>query len=154
MFLSRGIIWNTISNKTVYTEVCYYAGMYLPIAERRQIENEMIFRRMNEKVGDSLDELDAQNIDEGHPELIRTKDFLLTFKCECSDENCSERIALTISKYNKIHHNRDSFIVKPQHQVDPIEKVVESNKKYLVVKKNNSTAEPSDTLNETTINNS
>lgn len=128
--------------------------MDLPIAERRQIENEMIFRRTNEKVGDTLDELDALHIEEGNPEFIRTEDLLLEFICECSDENCDERIPLKISKYDKIHRNRDSFIVKPKHQVDPIEKVIETNDGYCVVKKNNSTPEPGDDLNKTVIDNS
>lgn len=128
--------------------------MDLPIAERRQIENEMIFRRTNEKVGDDLDELDALHIEEGNPEFIRTDDLLLEFICECSDENCGERIPLKMSKYDKIHRNRDSFIVKPKHQVDPIEEVVETNDGYCVVKKNNSIPEPNNTLKDTTIDNS
>lgn len=133
---------------------CYYAGMDLPIAEKRQIENEMIFRRTNEKIGDSLDELDAQHIEEGHPELIRTEDLELQFRCECSDENCSERILMTMSTYDKIHRNRDTFIVKPSHQVDPIEKVIQTTDTYFVVKKNNSTTEPNDTLKDTSVDNS
>jgi hypothetical protein len=36
--------------------------MEMPLSERRQIENEMIFRRVNEKIGDSLDSLDAMHI--------------------------------------------------------------------------------------------
>ena len=59
--------------------------MDMPLSERRQIENEMIFRRFNEKVGDQLDALDAALIEEDHEDLIRTTDLLLHLKCECSD---------------------------------------------------------------------
>lgn len=127
--------------------------MNITKAERKQIENEMIFRRMNEKVGDDLVALDAMHIEDGNLHLLREDDFLLRFKCECSDENCDVRIALKMSEYDKIHINRDTFIVKSDHQVDPIEKVIKNEAEYNVVMKNNSTAEPSNVLNVTTIDN-
>ncbi len=127
--------------------------MSISTAERRQIENEMIFRRKNEKVGDALGALDAMNIEDGHPELIRDEDLLLHFKCECSDEACVEKIAIKLSTYQEIHIDRDTFIIKLEHQVDPIEKVISTGPEYSVVKKNNSTPEPGNKLNETTINN-
>src|SRR4051812_19000643 len=127
--------------------------MGISITERRQIENEMIFRRVNEKVGDDLDDLDAQHIEENSPELIRTDDLVLHFQCECSDEDCDARIPIPLSVYQKIHENRDAFIIKLKHQVKAIEKVILTEDTYSVVEKNNSTAEPSDTLNTTTINN-
>lgn len=128
--------------------------MSLSQAERRQIENEMIFRRLNEKVGDDLGALDAMHIEDGHLELIRDKDLLLRYKCECSDENCSVRIPLQLSEYQFIHTNRDTFVVIPDHQVDPIEKVLKKTAEYNIVKKNNSTPEPNDNLNQTAIDNS
>lgn len=127
--------------------------MNISIAERRQIENEMIFRRMNEKVGDDLGELDAMHIEDGSPELIRDESLLLHFKCEYSDEECDERIAIILTEYQGIHANRDTFIVKLEHQVDPIEKVIRTASAYNVVMKNNSTPEPGKELNETAINN-
>ncbi len=125
----------------------------MPLTERRQIENEMIFRRANEKVGDGLGEIDAQHIDEGNPELIMTDDMVLHFKCECSDEDCDTRIPIKLSVYQKIHENRDAFIIKLKHQVDAIEKVIRTEEKYSVVEKNNSTTEPGDKLNKTSLNN-
>lgn len=128
--------------------------MNISKAERRQIENEMIFRRMNEKVGDDLEAIDAMHIEDNNVHLIRDEDLLLQFRCECSDENCDDRVPLRLSKYKEIHTNRDTFIVKTDHQVDPIEKVITKTNEYNVVKKNNSTPEPSDLLNDTTIDNS
>lgn len=129
-------------------------GMNLSNAERRQIENEMIFRRINEKVGDDLDALDAMHTEDGHHELIRDEDLQLSFKCECSDENCNVRIPMLLSEYQFIHTNRDTFVVIPDHQVDPIEKVLQKTAGYNIVKKNNSTPEPGDVLNQTSIDNS
>jgi hypothetical protein len=127
--------------------------MELSRAERQQIENEMIFRRINEKVGTDLDALDAMHVKDGHFNLIRDENILIHFKCECSDENCAIRIPLMLTEYRQIHTDRDTFIVKPNHQVEPIEKVILETTGYNVVKKNNSTPEPSDTLNITNIRN-
>lgn len=128
--------------------------MSITHAERRQIENEMIFRRLNEKVGDDLGALDAMHIEDGNIHLIRDTDLLLRFKCECSDENCTVRIPMQLSDYQKIHTDRDTFVVMTNHQVDPIEVVLKETPEYSVVKKNNSTPEPSDELNQTPIDNS
>lgn len=111
--------------------------MSISHAERRQIENEMIFRRINEKVGDGLDALDAMHIEDGDIDLIRDADMLLQFKCECSDENCLVIIPMPLSEYQHIHTDRNTFIVVPDHQVDPIEKVLKKTKVYNIVKKNN-----------------
>lgn len=132
---------------------CYYERMNISNAERRQIENEMIFRRGNEKVGDDLGALDAMHIEDGNIDLITDQDLSLQFVCECSDENCSTRIPMQLSVYQKIHANRDTFIVLPDHQVDPIEEVLTRAVDYNVVKKNNSTAEPSGKLNDTPVSN-
>ena len=125
----------------------------MPLSERRQIENEMIFRRLNETVGDNLDSLDAMHIEDNNTQFLWDDTILLNFKCECSDENCDKRIPIKLSVYKKIHENRDAFIVKLKHQVEDIEKVILSEDNYSVVEKNNSTAEPNDTLKNTTINN-
>lgn len=128
--------------------------MDMPLSERRQIENEMIYRRVNEKIGDDLDALDAMHIEDDNPQMIRNNDLLLHFRCECSDEDCDARIPIKLSDYQKIHENRDAFIIKLKHEVNEIEKVILSNDKYSVVEKNNSTAEPGDTLNITSVDNS
>ena len=126
----------------------------MPLSERRQIENEMIFRRANEAVGDNLDEVDANHIEDNDPQLIRDDELQLHFKCECSDEDCDARIPIKLSTYKEIHENRDAFIIKLKHQVEAIEKIILSEETYSVVEKNHSTAEPNDTLNKTTIDNS
>lgn len=128
--------------------------MRISAEERKQIENEMIFRRINEKLGTDLDLLDAQHREEGNFDLLHDDLILLHFKCECSDENCSVRIPLKLSVYREVHVDRNTFIVKVDHQVDKIEKVIRKEDGYNVVKKKNSIPEPGDTLNKTTIDNS
>ncbi len=128
--------------------------MAISKSERHQIENEMIFRRANELIGSKFDELNRFHIEDGNPHLVGKSDILLRFKCECSDENCEARIPVQLDVYQKIHENRDAFIVKLKHQVNKIEKIILSEDNYSVVVKNNSTPEPGDSLNETTIDNS
>lgn len=130
--------------------------MKLPPEERKQIENEMLFRRANETVGAELDEIDTLNIAEGNPHLVRNDKALLQFKCECSDENCAARLPLKLSTYKTIHEDRSAFIIKPNHEVKPIEKVIAVHDTYSVVRKNNVTAEPraKASFNKTRIDNS
>jgi hypothetical protein len=128
--------------------------MSISLSEKRQIENEMIFRRANEKVGDDFDELDVQLIEEGHSELTQPDNLALYLDCECSDENCTARIPIQLRLYRDIHKDRNTFIVKPNHQVRAIEEVLHTGKEYSIVEKNHSVAEPDDTLNKTSIDNS
>jgi hypothetical protein len=127
--------------------------MTVSITERRQIENEMIFRRANEKVGISLDALDAMHVADGNHDLVRDKDLVLHFLCECSDENCNARLPIRLDVYQKIHLNRSSFVVKLKHQVQAIEKVILTEDTYAVVEKNNHTSDPGTEFNKTSINN-
>ena len=123
--------------------------MKIPLVERRQIENEMIFRRGNEKIGISLDKIDNMYVEDGTPTLVRQNDMTIQFICECSDERCKARISPPLSTYQEIHLNRSSYILKPGHEVSNIENVTQVKSGYGVVKKNHSTAEPSNNLNIT-----
>ena len=122
-------------------------------SERRQIENEMIFRRANEQVSDGLDELDAMHAEDNNPELMRKDDIQLEFMCECSDEKCKERVTILLSVYQKIHEDRDCFVIRVGHQVEEIEEIVSTGQDYSVVRKNKTIAEPGPYLNETDTNN-
>lgn len=125
----------------------------MAIAERRQIENEMIFRRANEQVTDGLDELDAMHIEDDNIELLRKEDLALEFICECSDENCKERVQMKLSTYQMIHVDRKCFVIRVGHQVEAIEEIVSTGPDYSVVRKDNTVAEPGPILNETSTNN-
>jgi hypothetical protein len=96
-----------------------------------------------------LDQLDADYIEEGNPKLVRSDDLVLQFRCKCSDDNCKARILSKLSVYQKIHLNRDNFIIRHDHQVDSIEKVLIAEDTYSVVKKNKSTTAPGKDLNTT-----
>jgi hypothetical protein len=127
--------------------------MSITNTERRLIENEIVFRRSNEKVRDELKTLDDMHREDGHKDLTRDENLKMYFKCECSDENCKNRIPMFLRDYEKIHADRSVFIVIPNHEVDSIEKVIKKTPEYNVVKKKTTKVEPSDTLNPTNVNN-
>lgn len=130
--------------------------MKLPPEERKQIENEMLFRRVNEKQSSDLEALDKMHIADGNTHLVRDDELALYFSCECADENCQLRLPMKLSQYKKIHLDRSCFIVKPHHEVEAIEKVIEAYDEYSVVRKNNTSQEPRlrADFNETTTDNS
>lgn len=122
-------------------------------SERRQIENEVVFRKANEKVQEGLQKLEAMAKAEGVHSIIPDKDMPLHFYCECSDENCRERIVLSLSKYEKLHKDRSRFIVLPNHETAAIEDVVYEQSKYAVVDKKETPPEDASILKRTSVNN-
>lgn len=124
-----------------------------PPAERRQIENEVVFRKANERVQKGLAKLGTSARNEGHDTLIPSEDLELHFYCECSDENCHERIVMALSKYKALHRDRSRFIVCPDHETTALEEVVAEKQRYSVVEKFVTPSEASTTLNVTSVNN-
>jgi|AntRauTorckE6833_2_1112554.scaffolds.fasta_scaffold00630_3 hypothetical protein len=108
----------------------------------RQVENEVVFREANERVVEGLDSLDKMADTEGYTEIPDKEDLQLHFYCECSDENCRERIVMKLSEYDDLHNNRKLFIVMPEHEVKEIERIKDANDEYAVVEKR---LEPSET---------
>lgn len=98
-------------------------------------ENEVYFRQLNENVEEGFKTLVQLASEIGQEELIRENDTPLHFYCECSDENCRERIKVKPSEYRKIHDDRNRFIVVAEHDVAKVEKVVRKNDRYWVVQK-------------------
>lgn len=117
-------------------------------------ENEVVFRDYNERVKRGFDALKDLADETGHQDLVKENDKALYFYCECSDENCRERIKLKPSHYTKIHRQRDQFIVKKGHEVDEIEDVVSDESPYQVVKKFVSIPKSASKLQKTAVDNS
>ena len=123
------------------------------LSEQRQIENEVVFRKANERVLKELSKLGKLAKAEGQDELIPDKNMILHFYCECSDENCRERIALPLSKYRELHKNRSKFILLPDHEAIAIEEVVMEKSDYSVVDKFLTPPETTTHLQKTPVNN-
>lgn len=93
-------------------------------SERRLIENEVIFRQVNRDVKEFLKEEDNTGVNEP-----------VDFYCECSDPECTDRIQLTIKKYEELHKDKKRFITRPDHEFNEVENVISKEGDYQVVEK-------------------
>ena len=101
---------------------------------KRQIENEVVFRRANERVEQGIEHEKKVALEQGD-DISDFDDTPLHFYCECSDENCKERIVMTLPEYKALHYNRKQFIISPGHEVPHIEDTVKQKASFSVVKK-------------------
>jgi|SRR5579884_3150278 len=90
--------------------------------EERAARNEALFREVNEQV-DSLSERQGSGAEE---ELL--------FICECSDDRCTERVAVPRAVYEEVRANARRFLVVPGHD-QHFEDVVERTERYAIVEK-------------------
>lgn len=123
-------------------------------SDRRLAENEVLFREFNENVQKRFDEFNAIALADKQNELMNKSQMPLHFYCECSDENCRERIEMAPKLYNKIHIQRDVFIIKPSHRVARIEDSIDAHPDYEVIrKKMDPPSHSGGSFNTTSINN-
>ena len=88
--------------------------------KERIIENEKLFREVNERVAD----LQA-NYSGPDPEWV----------CECGDETCFEKVAVPIEDYQQVRAHGDWFMITPGHEKADIERIVRENGEFVVVEK-------------------
>ena len=105
------------------------------LREQRMVENEVFFREENESIQKGLDEVNKVAKEHGIRPINFNKKQTIHFNCECSDENCTETVAMTLERYNEIHQERDAFIVKNGHEKPIIEDVLVKKSEHLIVKK-------------------
>jgi hypothetical protein len=122
-------------------------------SQRRMAENEVVFRTYNERVKQNFDEIIKVAKESNQDYLVKTDDTALHFYCECSDENCRQRILLKPSEYNRIHKNRRRFVLVYGHETSVIENIIRREDNYCVVEKHIKPPETSRTLNPTGVNN-
>lgn len=101
------------------------------------LENQAVFRSYNERVPKSVSEMKRIASEEGQKPITFDDDMPLFFFCECSDENCKQRIKLSFNDYKKIHKDRRAFTIVCGHEVKKIEDVINKTPEYCVVKKHN-----------------
>ena len=104
----------------------------------RLAKNEALFREVNERVAEITQEFAAVSPE---PDVV---DGLI---CECSDPLCLERVGpLTIPEYERVRRDARRFIIAAGHQAPDVERVVEKQKTYWLVEKNEGV--PSDVARE------
>lgn len=94
---------------------------------RKQLINaELAVRSFNTK---------AKNILKAHTPKGSQSDLVIAFHCECSDENCQERVPLTLRQYEKLHAHKAYFVLAKGHDEPAVEKVKAKAHGFAVVEK-------------------
>ncbi len=87
-------------------------------SRERLARNQALYREVNERIHDLTDGED-----------------MTEFVCECSNTDCMEFIALTNSEYERIRSDPTWFLIKPDHYIGQIERVISQGAGYAVVEK-------------------
>jgi hypothetical protein len=117
-------------------------------------QNEVVFRRHNERIKNGIEEIRQIAKEDSQEHMLKEISQDLHFKCECSDENCIDRVLLKPSVYDRIHKARNHFVVVRGHEVPSIERVIRKTAGYCVVEKFNTPPENVSKLQPTPVDNS
>jgi hypothetical protein len=90
--------------------------------ERRLGLNEAMFREVNERVEDIHRTF---NSDIGTFEII----------CECGVVECTERMSVPISVYERVRGEPTQFLLQVGHEDPTVERTIENHETYIVVEK-------------------
>jgi hypothetical protein len=96
-----------------------------PVSEERQRRvghNEALYRSVNERIEELNETFGAV-----------AGDFSVV--CECGDLGCMEQIRVARDVYEHARASSHRFIVKPGHEMDDVEDVVETHLEYVLVEK-------------------
>jgi hypothetical protein len=88
----------------------------------RAAKNQSVFRDVNERI---------EHISEAFDLATPTLDFI----CECAEETCAERIEMSKAEYEALRRVPTHFAVKPGHEIEGVEEIVDSRDHYVVVAK-------------------
>ena len=89
---------------------------------RRVGLNESLFRQVNEQI---------ESLNKGFGTELGT----MTVICECADGECTDRVEIAISEYEKVRADPLRYIVVPGHELPDFEAVVDSGAGYDIVQK-------------------
>jgi hypothetical protein len=57
------------------------------------------------------------------------------FVCECSNTECISTIALTVAEYERVRSNPTWFVIKSDHDISQIERVISRDDGFAVVER-------------------
>ena len=78
--------------------------------DERIARTEAFFRDVNERIAETARRFDSE---EG------------AFVCECADQSCTERVDATLEEYERARAEGTRFLLRPGHEDQRIERVVE-----------------------------
>lgn len=96
-------------------------------AVEEKANHQVLFREVNEHIA----ELEGDWSETG----------VSLFVCECSNPDCAESLEIRPEEYERVRGQSARFVVAAGHQLLEVERVVESNDRFLVVEKIGAAAE-------------
>lgn len=100
-------------------------------SEERLARNEAIFREINERTRSLQERFGPEDPTTSYEEFL----------CECGDQQCVERVKLTVREYEAVRAESTHFVVRPGHSIPRVERVVEESDRFTVVVKLGDAAE-------------
>lgn len=91
--------------------------------QRRKALNEAVFREVNERM-ETLQHTFAV-----------TERLPLNIVCECDRLDCAERLSVPITTYERVRSDSALFFVRPGHDDESVEDVVDTGGDYMIVRK-------------------
>jgi hypothetical protein len=89
---------------------------------RRVGLNEAIFRQVNEQI-------------RGLNQNFGTEEGTMTVICECGNADCTDRLEVSVSDYERIRSDPRLYVIGKGHEIEDVETVVEETDGYDVVQK-------------------
>jgi len=93
----------------------------MALSVERAATNQVLFREVNERIA-KLSE----------PML---QDGVRLFACECSRDDCTDALEITLVEYEGVREDGARFVIVPGHEIDALERVVAGNRRFSVVEK-------------------
>lgn len=81
---------------------------------------ESLFREVNERIAESAERFEADEAE---------------FVCECDDPTCTTRVPHTLAAYDEVRADGTTFLLRPGHDNETVERVVEAGEHHVVVEK-------------------
>ena len=86
----------------------------------RRATTEALFRDVNERIAESAERFDATGTE---------------FVCECSDPECTHRVAASLAEYEEVRAEPTTFLLAPGHEEEDIERVIADRGRFRIVEK-------------------
>jgi hypothetical protein len=83
----------------------------------RSARNQLLFREVNERIREVLD----------------SQGDSTEFLCECSRDDCTETILLSLEEYDRIRSTPNHFLTEPGHELLGIERIVHQTDRFVTV---------------------
>ena len=103
---------------------------------RRAAENQSLYRSVNERIK-QLNAALGEVSSDGEPH---------EWLCECADTACTGRVSATLDEYEAVRENPRAFIVALRHLYPEVERVVDENRRFMIVEKLDNAGEMAEAL--------